>query len=812
MLESLESKSDPRELSNGKLSLVIPAWNEEAVIAQAVDEALEALARITQFFEIIIVDDGSTDGTAAIVQEIAEQYPAVRLVRLSENRGYGAALRAGFEAARYELVAFTDADCQFNLSNLEYMLPLCKEHDFVSGYRIDRQDSTARRFYSWSYNTLVKLLLQCPLRDVDCALKVFRREALLKILPTDHTYFSNTEMVTAARQQNLSVIEVGVAHRPRAAGESKVTIREIPRTLSALLPFWWRQAQFPIASGITQEERRPSLIALLCLMLIGTFLLFSSRDYLLIEPDEGRYAEIAREMYVSGDWIVPRLYGEPYLDKPPLFYWLCAWSYLLFGVDDASARVVPAIAAWLTILATYLFGCRFVGRRAALFGALAMTLSFGFMVCGRFLILDSVLTLFVACGLFTAHEAVRRERLNWAWWLASAVLCGLGVLTKGPVAVVLIAPPVVANVWLNRHQGIRVWRAWAVYLGVVSLIAAPWYVAVSQAIPGFPRHFLWEHNIQRFLSGSNHPSPIWFYVPVMFLGVMPWGLLLFPLIKYLMDPRECVRGKRTREAGFLALWSAWCLAFFSVSSSKLPAYILPCVPAVMLLLGHYVQVNCSPWAKAATERMRARVAFRMGTTLLPLTALVFAVTLLLMGLDIHMETTRQLAVWCTLLLIIGIASRRMSPALLCIVFCAEALFLNAKVLHDVFPDWSREYAVLGDSRHELYLVKSHGDDLPIACIAGHWGSVPFYFESSDVTLIERSEIEDVADFVEDRRRALLVVNSDVDEQLLQESLPPLAKAQILSSSPAAMIVEVHLVEPVVTAVVQTESMTTRLHH
>src|SRR5205085_2557693 len=107
------------------------------------------------------------------------------------------------------------------------------------GYRIDRQDPALRRFLSWGYNAVAGLLVASPVRDVDCALKVFRRDALAALLPESAGFFANTEMLTRARLQGLSVVEVGVRHRPRAAGQSKVSWRDVPRTLSSLLPFWW---------------------------------------------------------------------------------------------------------------------------------------------------------------------------------------------------------------------------------------------------------------------------------------------------------------------------------------------------------------------------------------------------------------------------------------------------------------------------------------------------------------------------------------------------------------------------------------------
>jgi dolichol-phosphate mannosyltransferase len=219
------------------LSLVIPAFDEAAVIARAVREAEAALAGRFADFEVLVVDDGSRDATAAAVEELAA--PHTRLVRHGANRGYGAALRTGFEAARFPLVGFTDADCQFDLSELGTLAALADEYPIVVGYRADRKDHWRRRFFSWGYNRLARGLCGTRVRDVDCALKVFRRDALARLLPESRGYFVNTEMMTRARQLGLPVIEVPVTHRPRAGGDSKVSLREVPRTAVRLLRFWW---------------------------------------------------------------------------------------------------------------------------------------------------------------------------------------------------------------------------------------------------------------------------------------------------------------------------------------------------------------------------------------------------------------------------------------------------------------------------------------------------------------------------------------------------------------------------------------------
>ncbi len=244
-MQSLAPLSRANKRTDFRVSLVIPALNEEGTICQALCEADIALSQVAAEYEIIAVDDGSSDSTGRIALNEAAKRPRVRLLQHSRNQGYGAALRTGFQAARFELVAFTDADCQFDLTDLIRLLPLTRRYDLVCGRRLNRQDSLRRRFLSWGYNRLVRWLLRSPVRDIDCAFKVFHRKKLKAILPDSDDFFVNAEMLTKAHRQGMSITEIGVRHRPRAQGRSKVSWRAIPRTLKALLSFWWRQILFP---------------------------------------------------------------------------------------------------------------------------------------------------------------------------------------------------------------------------------------------------------------------------------------------------------------------------------------------------------------------------------------------------------------------------------------------------------------------------------------------------------------------------------------------------------------------------------------
>lgn len=355
------------------------------------------------------------------------------------------------------------------------------------------------------------------------------------------------------------------------------------RSVLALLPACWSKVLFPGRSRATEPAQ---LSSILLLLVLPGLLLYPCLSFHLFEPDEGRYAEIPREMLDRGSWVVPYLQGEPYLDKPPLFYWLVMLSYSLFGVHVWAARLVPALAIHAGVLLTYTFGRRNLGERAAFWGSLFLGVAPGFLSIGRLLVLDGVLTFWVTLSLFSAFEAVNGERLRRGWWLLAALGTGLGVLTKGPVAFLLLAPPLAAFLWFDGSRPRPTLRDSGLFFAVVLAVTLPWYVAASVVLPGFPRYFFWEHNIVRFLAPFAHQEPVWFYGPVILGGLLPATLLLPGFLRFLLSGEEAKAQQRCAALGFLLLAGIWCVLFFSLSDCKLPTYIMPAFPPLMLALGY----------------------------------------------------------------------------------------------------------------------------------------------------------------------------------------------------------------------------------
>ena len=216
----------------------------------------------------------------------------------------------------------------------------------------------------------------------------------------------------------------------------------------------WSEVLFPGGPA----PSAPGAAVLVCevvLIVAAGVLSFSQLDCPLQEPEEALYAEVPRQMLAEHRLLVPVRHGQAYYDKPPLLYWLVMGMYRICGVHDWAARFISSSAAFLCVLVAYAWGKRTVGPRAAFAGALMLALSPRWAQLARMVSMNSLLTLWVVAALAAAHLALARPRLGRRWWLLSALACGLGVLTKGPVALVLVAAPTLLYQLLDRRA-----RAW----------------------------------------------------------------------------------------------------------------------------------------------------------------------------------------------------------------------------------------------------------------------------------------------------------------------------------------------------------------
>jgi 4-amino-4-deoxy-L-arabinose transferase-like glycosyltransferase len=306
-------------------------------------------------------------------------------------------------------------------------------------------------------------------------------------------------------------------------------------------------------------------------------------------PDEGRYADIAREMLDSSDWVTPRLNGIKYLEKPPLQYWATAGIFAVFGVDEWTARLWTALTGFLGIVFTAFAGSRLAPGSPPIHTALIVAGSWGYFLGGQVLTLDMGLTFFLTAAML-AFALSRRQDVSLdaerGWMLVAWAAMGCAVLSKGIVGIALPALALMVYVAIERDWALLRRLHWGAGLCVFGAIVLPWFILVQLRNPEFFRFFFIGEHFERYLLPSHHrPGPWWYFVPILLFGLLPWT----PSI-----PAAIARGwKAPARNGFrldrlLILWSGVVVVFFSASQSKLPAYVLPALPAVLLLFSrHY---------------------------------------------------------------------------------------------------------------------------------------------------------------------------------------------------------------------------------
>ena len=294
----------------------------------------------------------------------------------------------------------------------------------------------------------------------------------------------------------------------------------------------------------------------------------------LMDPDEGRYAEIAREIILLHDWLIPHLNLSPYLEKPPLVYWLTALSFKALGANELAARLPSAASALGGLFLAYWLGRSLWGPPLAFLGATVLATCSGYVVLGRLLTLDMTFSLLLNLAIALGYLALSRERRElWPWAYAAL---GLAALAKGPVALVLAG--LIWGIWILIQR--RSWRSLLQPRGwlILAVLVLPWFAYVQWRHPEFFRYFILEHHFGRFLTPAIHPEPFYYFGPVLLGLLLPWSWLL-PWV--LLSRGE----GRDPDRTFLLVWAAVVLIFFSLSRGKLAPYILPALLPLALIVG-----------------------------------------------------------------------------------------------------------------------------------------------------------------------------------------------------------------------------------
>ncbi|MFQ5703278.1 MAG: phospholipid carrier-dependent glycosyltransferase [Gemmatimonadales bacterium] len=354
--------------------------------------------------------------------------------------------------------------------------------------------------------------------------------------------------------------------------------------------------------------RKRRLVPTVSLTLCLVALAYDIGGYPLLDPDEGRNAEVAREMASTNNFIVPHLNGVPYVDKPMLFFGAVAAVMKVLGPTVTAARLPSLVFTLLTLAVVFWFGRRTFGAGAAWIATIASAATPFTLAYSRTVIFDSTLTFFVVVaivGFFMAIDSGARipakppHETGADWWMSLTwVAMACGVLTKGPIA--LAVPLMIAIPYAAWRRG---WRSLGDTLSILLFVALvlPWVLAMSREVPGFVHYVLWTETIARLTTGELHRTgPLWYFLVILPAATLPWSLIL---LGGMWRARPWRRPDDTVDKSviYLLLWIIVPLAFFSLSQSKRPQYVLPLVPAVGLLLG-------ALWTRWRTRLYGARTA------------------------------------------------------------------------------------------------------------------------------------------------------------------------------------------------------------
>mgnify|MGYP004702783691 CR=1 FL=1 len=569
--------------------------------------------------------------------------------------------------------------------------------------------------------------------------------------------------------------------------------------------------------GMFSSTRTLAILAAMCFAVIW----FGNLQYRdLFQTDEGRYAEIPREMLASGDWVTPRLDGFKYFEKPVLQYWTTAVAYRLFGESNWTSRLWTALTGFLGVLMTAWVGWRLFDRGTGWCAALLLGGSIYYIIMGHFNTLDMGVSFFMSLSIFAfllamqssddvqgstsaarplevpdagaaASKIQARRRWMYLAWAAAA----LGMLSKGLEAIVL--PGAVFIIYTLITRDWKRWRQlhWYGGLLIFLVIAAPWFVLVSLRNPEFPYYFFIYEHFYRFLTPVAHrPGSWWYFIPILLLGLLPW---------WPQFARSALRPWRRTQAGqrpagfnhalFLWIWCVVVFVFFSFSDSKLASYILPVFPALALLVG-----------RELAQRRRGDALISAGLCmLLAILGLWLAPLIQQDGSGVSLELYQAFLPWlvvsCALLLIIAITAfflayfRAVSVALALIgagLFLAtQFLTSGAQVLSPVYSGHSlaRQISVYNKPDIPFYSIDDYQQSLPFylrrtLTLVAYQGELGF-----GIRLDPQKWIPDVDSFIkrwQSDPRALAVMPTATYQLLEKQGVP----MQIIAQDPERIVV------------------------
>lgn len=433
------------------LSVFFPAYNEEGNIVNTISNALKVLKSLSlENYELIIVDDGSSDKTAEKVSQIASKEKEVVLISHPKNLGYGSALKTGFKNAKYEWVAFADSDGQFDFAEIKLLLDKTDQADLVLGYRLNRADPFMRKVFTFGWSLAARILLGLDTKDYSCGFKLIKKNVFDKVQPLEgEEKVTQIEFLVKAKRLGFKFAEVGVHHYPRKFGvPTGAKLSVVIKSIFDLFKLWWQ----------IKEQRWTFFVLLLILALAAYLRFYNLPGYMTFLGDEGRDALMIKRILITGDIPLlgpPTSIGNMYLG--PLYYYMMSVPMSIFYLNPVAAAGMVALIGTLTVALVYYLGKSWFGRLSGLLSAFLYAISPVNIIYSRSSWNPNPAPFFTLLFIFSFYQIYKRG--NFLWLILTGVSLAFAVqmhylaLILVPIAVILYFRQIISGKRKNVLSG-----------------------------------------------------------------------------------------------------------------------------------------------------------------------------------------------------------------------------------------------------------------------------------------------------------------------------------------------------------------------
>ncbi len=711
-----------------------------------------------------------------------------------------ATMGAAVGMAYFETVAILQGNASVEPARLNELIGRLNADTFICNYRQVKPSKGYKRVAMLGHRVMNDVLLKSKVSQFDNAFLLFKRthktieafetadrQVISRNLPAaTQASPSVTQVISNLKMAGkFNVISVEDVFTVSDAPAQRLSSKCIRRGTRDTFRTWWNTIMFPQATPMATKRSSPlnrrlkiGAWALLCL--ITALMLNHNLKFPFFEPDEARNAQIALNILDTGNWMSLELKKEHYWDKPPLVAWMTAISFKTFGVTENAARFPGVVVSFLTVILTCAIGQRLIGFRAAWIAALLTLFSLGVPFSGRYLTMDSTLTMLATVTCLAFYRGSFGRRFRQSWWVLAGVCTGLGLMTKGPVILAICVPPVLVFSWLTGRRIFQKSKHVLFFVVPAVAIGLPWFLVTAIGTPEFLSHFLWQHHVVRFTEGISHQQPFWYYLPVILLLMFPASQLFLPLVKFIATRKPAVRARRTEAHGYLLLFALWIFVFFTCSSAKLPTYILPAVPMLCLLMASVIDINVferlgsneTAIAPEATEVVGDVAAIDGFYCRLPkwlalnMTAWVVVVSLAILWF-LPEHAASMLVMAGSLVLVIGAAAvasgKRSHPYTAWGAVGVLALFMSAMLVNHLIPAISASRNI----QSAVARIQSEGGcaDSPVVYYARDSFATSMGLKEAKVVYFSKEEPAAAANFLMKHPTAILVTAPEFIDDL-----------------------------------------------